>query len=85
VKETLSYIIKDGPRSVRGYDFESAKKDMGDGRLRPSDTLPPAGIPTFKVWSCNKTHGHLLEAVEMPDILQELASESLTRDWDQYK
>jgi len=78
-KDTLAYIIRDGPESVRGLDFEDAKKDKGDGRLRPADTLPPAGFTPHKVWTCKRAHSQLLSTPEIPNYLQELAVEGLRK------
>jgi len=76
VKDTLSCIIKDGPKSVRGYDFKSYKKEKGDGRMRYFESLPPNDIPVHKVWICDQSHGHLLDAENMTEILSELIREA---------
>ena len=40
---TLSRVLKNGPKSVRGYDFETLPKSDGDGRVVASATLLPRG------------------------------------------
>jgi len=74
-RETLAYVFKKESTSsnvIRGYDFESAKKDQGDARVRPMDSFPPSGVKPIQVWSTKKSHAHLLDAVEVPSMLQQL-------------
>jgi len=77
-KETLAYVFKNGSSSVRGYDFESAKKDFGDGRVRPMDSLPPKGIKRIHTWSTKKSHAHILDTAEVPQMLEQLVMAAST-------
>ncbi len=43
---TLRHIMKDGPKSVNGYDFESMPKVEGDGRVTYESSKPPEGRHT---------------------------------------
>lgn len=42
---TLMHLVQDGPKSVDGWDFETAPRVPGDGRVAYLDSLPPVGIP----------------------------------------
>jgi len=71
--DTLSYIVKSNNGGVRGYDFEAAKKDPGDCRVRPADSLPPTGLNPVKIWNSKKAHAHLLSDLDVPNMLIHLA------------
>ena len=45
-----------GPRSVRGWDFDSAPRELGDGRVAERFALPPDGIPFQR---CESLAGHV--------------------------
>jgi len=50
---TLEVVIKDGPQSLCGYDFASAPKAPGDGRVPFENAIPPPGI-SFKLYKTKK-------------------------------
>lgn len=61
---TLSRAMRGGPKSVRGWDFETLPKESGDGRIRAADALPPDGIPYHVFFSRNE-HSDLLNDPEV--------------------
>ncbi len=56
---TLAKAVAGGSKAVAGWDFESAPKEPGDGRVLEAHSLPPAGIP-FEVFSSSMEHSDLL-------------------------
>lgn len=56
---TLSQAIENGPKSVAGWDFESAPKVPGDGRVQETHSTPPAPIP-FELFQSTAEHSELL-------------------------
>lgn len=38
---TLAAVDRNGPKSVRGFDFDTRNKEPGDGRVLERDALPP--------------------------------------------
>jgi pimeloyl-ACP methyl ester carboxylesterase len=56
---TLARVQKQGPKSVRGWDFETLPKEPGDGRVREIAALPPAGI-YYEQFNSTYQHSQLL-------------------------
>jgi pimeloyl-ACP methyl ester carboxylesterase len=56
---TLSTIIRNGPRSVRGWDFQTAVKEPGDGRVVLVNAMPPVGVP-YTIWRTPRRHSDLV-------------------------
>jgi len=71
-KDTMCYIIKNGPKSVRGYDCKTSPTEFGDGRMRTFESLPPEGVPVYKEWRTKESHGHLLDSDLLPTALSEM-------------
>jgi hypothetical protein len=69
---SISTVVRDGPRAVRGWDFRTGLKEPGDGRVLFSAAAPPEGVP----YTMHKTpyeHGALLKDVsQVSQILAEL-------------
>jgi len=40
-RATLSTVVRHGPRAVRGWDFKTAPKQPGDGRVEFTKAMPP--------------------------------------------
>jgi pimeloyl-ACP methyl ester carboxylesterase len=71
VQQTLQTVIRDGPQSVRGWDFETAPKVPGDGRVALKDAMPPQGIP-FQLISSEAEHSELLNDPHVIQAVREL-------------
>jgi len=65
-RPTLDVLVKKGPKSVRGWDFETAKSEPGDGRICEKHSFPPQGIP-YQVVHSSAEHSTLLND---PEIIQ---------------
>jgi pimeloyl-ACP methyl ester carboxylesterase len=56
---TLAKAIRGGPKSVGGWDFESAPKEEGDERVAFKNAMPPPGV-TYEVVETPAEHSELL-------------------------
>lgn len=54
---TLEQLIKNGPKSYLGWDFESATKIEGDGRVPAVNSYPPAGVEVTEDFESKAEHG----------------------------
>ena len=61
---TLSSVVKDGPRAAKGWDFQEAPKEPGDGRVIFTGAMPPQGVP-HTVYKTAQKHGDLLNDVSL--------------------
>ncbi len=61
---TLSRVVKDGPRAAKGWDFQEAPKEPGDGRVIFAGAMPPQGVP-YVVYKTARQHGYLLNEVSL--------------------
>jgi pimeloyl-ACP methyl ester carboxylesterase len=69
---TISKVIRTGPRSVKGWDFQTAVKEPGDGRVIFSKSAPPDGVP-YRLYKSSREHGVLLnDTSQISQILLEL-------------
>jgi pimeloyl-ACP methyl ester carboxylesterase len=74
---TISTVVRNGPRAVRGWDFKTGLKEPGDGRVLFSAATPPEGVP-HSSYKTRYEHGALLKDVsEVSQILAYLDSRSL--------
>lgn len=72
MRPTLATVVRGGPHAVRGWDFRSAPKKAGDGRVEFSSAAPPEGIPC-KVHKTSREHADLLnDTLQVAAILAEL-------------
>ena len=58
-RPTLTTVVRGGPHAIRGWDFRSAAKKLGDGRVEFSAALPPRGVP-YEIYTTMRDHGGLL-------------------------
>ena len=65
---TLATVERNGPKSVRGYDFESRPREPGDGRVREADAFPP-GLKSETLYS-EKVHSELLNDAAVMDLVR---------------
>lgn len=70
---TLSSILIRGPRSIDGFDYDSAPKLAGDGRIPYNMSIPDSRIP-YKLVNSKLHHQILLDDI---DQIQSLLSELL--------
>lgn len=56
---TLDRVVRGGPRSVRGWDFETAPREPGDGRVAARNALPPARLAA-RIEETSREHVDLL-------------------------
>lgn len=72
---TLSTVVRGGPHAVRGWDFRTAPKKPGDGRVEYSSVLPPQEVP-YKVYRTSREHADLLnDTHQIAVILAQLGEE----------
>jgi len=72
-RPTLLTVIRNGPRSVRGWDFITASKKPGDERVDFERAMTPAGVP-HSVFKSSRAHEHLLnDTRQVGAILARLA------------
>ncbi len=77
-RETLSTIVKGGPRAVRGWDFGEAPKELGDGRVPFRRALPPKGVP-YEVYKTAREHGDLLNDIYVVSWILRRLSKTVKR------
>jgi pimeloyl-ACP methyl ester carboxylesterase len=65
---TLGIAIKQGPRSVRGWDLDSAPRECGDGRVCLRNAKLPGGVPGTEV-EVDRGHSGLLDSPEIAERL----------------
>ncbi len=65
---TLSTVERNGPKSIRGYDFETRPKEPGDGRVREVDALPP-GLK-YETLYVEKEHSQVLNDSSVIDLIR---------------
>ncbi len=65
---TLSAIVKDGPKAVRGWDFETRVNGKGDGRITFGYALPPQEVP-YEVMKLNAAHA---DQMNHPDVIEKV-------------
>lgn len=56
---TVTAVMRNGPRAVRGWDSVTAARKQGDNRIDFTRALPPAGVP-HHVFKSTRAHGDLL-------------------------
>ena len=61
---TLSRVVRSGPRAAKGWDFQKASKEPGDGRVIFTGAMPPEGVP-YAVHKTARQHGDLLSDVSL--------------------
>ena len=69
---TLSTAVRGGPVAVRGWDFHTATREPGDGRVEFAKAMPPEGVP-YAVHKTAREHGELLnDPRQVAAILEQL-------------
>jgi Lecithin:cholesterol acyltransferase len=58
-RRTPAHVVRGGPRAIRGWDFDSAPPEDGDGRVRASTSTPPAPLPYEQCFTTAE-HGDML-------------------------
>jgi hypothetical protein len=75
-RPTVTTVMRNGPRSVRGWDFATASHESGDDRIEFSRSVPPAGVP-HSVFKSSRGHEDLLcDTKEVEAILLQLCNVS---------
>ena len=69
-RPSLKEVVRDGPKSDHGWDFESAASGPGDGRVLEERSFPPSGIPYQTVYS-EAEHSKLLNDPRVIAAIQE--------------
>ena len=57
---TLRTLVKGGPSSIGGWDFQTGHREPADGRVGFSKAVPPQGVPYTK-HTTPQQHGDLLQ------------------------
>jgi hypothetical protein len=69
---TISTVVRNGPRAVRGWDFRTGLRKPGDGRVSFSGAAPPVGVP-HRTYKTRHEHGALLkDTSQVSQILTDL-------------
>ncbi len=72
---TVTAVVHNGPHSVRGWDFVSARRDSGDNRIASAAALPPQGIPHM-MFNSSRAHDELLnDTAQVQSILEKLLAQ----------
>ncbi|MCE9598260.1 MAG: hypothetical protein K8S54_09865 [Spirochaetia bacterium] len=66
---TLASVLRGGPKSLRGYDFETRPREPGDGRVLERDAIPPDLKHTILV--SDEIHSDLLNDSRVQDLVRE--------------
>ena len=70
-RPTLDTAMQGGPKSIRGWDFRSRPRVLGDARVRYVSALVPDGIPS-RVRLSPREHSEILNDVDLVrDALEE--------------
>ena len=75
-RPTLVNVMRDGPKSVRGWDFETSPKELGDGRVGEHFSRPPAPVPYEAVFT-DAEHADMLND---PHVIAALRTWFAARD-----
>lgn len=79
--------MKDGPKSIRGYDFETMPKEEGDNRVTYVGAHPPqgncelilqlrlSGVP-YTEYLTTRDHAHLLDDPISLKIISDLLTKA---------
>ena len=71
---TISAVMHNGPRAVRGWDFVTAPREPGDKRITLANAVPPAGVPS-KLFKSSRAHDELLsDTTQVESILAKLTN-----------
>lgn len=73
---TLSTVMHNGPKSVKGWDFVSAAKKPGDNRVEFPKAAPPAGV-RHSVFKSTRLHEVLLSDTKQVETILSKLSETL--------
>ena len=66
-------VMRNGPHSVRGWDFASGSRKPGDNRVQSTKALPPSGVP-HRVFKSSRSHEELLnDTTQVESILAQLS------------
>lgn len=68
---TLVRAIQGGPKSESGWDFETAPKEAGDGRVVFEHAMPPKSVP-YEVVETDAEHAALLGDPKVVDAIAKL-------------
>jgi pimeloyl-ACP methyl ester carboxylesterase len=68
---TLMQMVRNGPKSCAGWDFETAPQDKGDGRVAVQNAVPYPGIPYQQLRS-TYPHAELLNDPVVLDAIRAL-------------
>ena len=67
-------------RKSHGWDFNSAPREQGDGRILFAQAVPPDGVP-YTLYRTDRAHGALLRDVRQVDeILAQLSKDARDRE-----
>ena len=76
MRPTLTTVVRAGPRAVRGWDFHTASKEPGDGRVLFEKAKPPEGVE-YTMHKTEREHADLLnDTSHVSTILAQLCERS---------
>jgi pimeloyl-ACP methyl ester carboxylesterase len=67
-RPTFRRAVRGGPKAVHGWDFETAPREDGDGRVAYGAAQPPEGIPSESIPS-DREHAELLSD---PNVIEKV-------------
>lgn len=65
---TLARVLRNGPKSTRGYDFDTSPREPGDGRVLERDAIPPDLKHT--VLESEEGHSELLNDSRVQELIR---------------
>jgi len=77
---TFARVLRDGPKSVRGLDFETLPKTEGDIRVSAASTTLPRGVPS-EVYETENEHAYLLDDPQVWKIMDKLNDYDGDPEW----
>ncbi|PRP89675.1 hypothetical protein PROFUN_00017 [Planoprotostelium fungivorum] len=77
---TSSRVLRNGPKSIRGYDFDTLPKSDGDGRIATVATSPPRGVP-HDVYRTELVHAFMFNDPKILNVLEEMNGYGGSREW----
>jgi len=72
-RPTLTTVVRSGPHAVRGWDFRTATREPGDGRVTFANAMAPEGVP-YTLHKTTREHADLLnDTRQVAAILSQLS------------
>jgi len=77
---TFARVLRDGPKAIRGFDFETLPKTEGDIRVSAASATLPRGIPCEE-YTTEEEHAYLLDDPQVWRIMDKLNNYAGDPEW----